>query len=118
MFERRGILFFFTCSNYCVPLFRLSHCNISFSSRSLVDCALGVYVNKGLSVKNPVQCLDLSVEKQEGDKWKKTHGYSVNLIETDLNITNGCNSTDKDGCEISSRESGYTVIEKTDFNFM
>lgn len=59
----------------------------------------------GLSLKNPLQCLDLSTDQEESSKWINKHGLSIKSV----------NSKSK---ENQFDESNYAVIERSDFNFM
>lgn len=61
----------------------------------------------GASLKNPLQCLDLSTDQEESSKWKNKHGLSIICI----------NGKSKEN-QFDDDESNYAVIEKSDFNFM
>ncbi|XP_046670256.1 TRMT1-like protein isoform X1 [Homalodisca vitripennis] len=84
-------------------------------SRSLVHGALAAYIVTGQSVKNPVQCLDLSMDSEESGKWINAYGSSVNVIESKLQYSSPAES---DSNVLRSIESSYALIEKTDFNFI
>uniref|UniRef100_A0A1B6KKV0 Uncharacterized protein n=2 Tax=Graphocephala atropunctata TaxID=36148 RepID=A0A1B6KKV0_9HEMI len=84
-------------------------------SRSVVHGALATYIETGQSVKNPVQCLDISIDNEEGDKWINTFGSSVIVLKSKTQLNT---STGTDGIVPGSTESNYALIEKSDFNFI
>lgn len=73
-------------------------------------------MTNGLSLKNPLQCLDLSTDQEESSKWKNKHGPSIICVrgkskENQIDV-------DKEFTTITNSESNYAIIEKSDFNFM
>lgn len=87
-----------------------------FFFRNLTELVLTTYIANGLSLKNPLQCLDLSTDREESSKWKNKHGLSIICV----NGKSKENQFDEDKkyVTITNSESNYTVIEKSDFNFL
>lgn len=62
-----------------------------------------------------MQCLDLSVKGVEGFKWIDTHGNSVKVTSSQSD-SHGPEKKDLANSEVV--ETQYSLIERTDFNFM
>lgn len=71
-----------------------------------------MYIENGMSVKNPVQCVDLSTSGSVGLNWSNMHGHSIQVISSEIS-TNKCNTL-QENC----KERKYVLIEQTDFNFL
>lgn len=95
--------------------FNLILYSCSLCCREIVGAALSVYIEQGI-FKVPLQCLDLSVKGIEGPSWSENHGNSV-IVQSSESKLHGPGEK-KDYSNSETVESHYSLIERTDFNFM